>query len=204
MARTVVGTPRTQHPAWRAQNTALILAGAVEVGLQTPGLGTGAVGLATTSTVKKVAPAGGRTSLGATAWVSSARRVAQAGRATIGLSAVSAPSFTVSTGTFTHVTVTRDYDLADGSAPTGIVYFTPTEWLLNNGVTLVAAPVGAALDVNGRISISLAANTDPQTTPANSKYVVLEVITGQPERAYTVQVPHNAGPTVDLATLPTT
>lgn len=204
MARTVVVTPRTQHPAWRNPNTALILAGAVEVGLQTPGLGTATAGLATTGTVKKVAPVGGRTSLGVTAWASSTRRVAQAGRATIGLFATSEPSFTVSTGAFTHITVTRDYDLADGSAPTGIVYFTPTEWLLNNGVTLVAAPVGAALDVDGRISISLAANTDFGTTPVNSKYVVREVITGQPERAYTVQVPHNAGPTVDLATLPTT
>jgi hypothetical protein len=64
---------------------------------------------------------------------------------------------------FTYVTVTRDYDLADGEEPIGTVVFTPTAAMVNAGVTVVAAPVRAVLDTAGVLTISLAANTDPAT-----------------------------------------
>jgi hypothetical protein len=102
---------------------------------------------------------------------------------------------------FTQVTVTRDYDLATGEAPSGTVYFTPSTWLVN-GVTIPPVRVAAALDVAGQISVTLFANTDPATDPAGSYYTVLEVILGQPTRTYRVAVPHDAGSTIDLATLP--
>lgn len=102
---------------------------------------------------------------------------------------------------FTQVTVTRDYDLATGAAPSGVVYFTPSAWLVN-GVTVPPVAVAAALDTVGQITVDLFANTDPATAPAGSYYTVREVIVGQPTRTYRVVIPHNAGSTIDLSTLP--
>lgn len=102
---------------------------------------------------------------------------------------------------FTTVIVTRDYDLADGTDPTGAVTFTPTSPMVN-GVTVVAAPVAGRLDVDGRLSIELAANTDPATLPTGSYYLVKEVIAGV-SRSYYVQIRHDLGSTIDLATLDT-
>lgn len=100
---------------------------------------------------------------------------------------------------FTTVTITRDYDLADGTDPTGTVTFTPTTPMVN-GVTVVAAPVVARLDVDGMLSIELAANTDPATLPAGTAYLVEENIGGA-IRSYYVTVPHDQGSAVDLSTL---
>jgi hypothetical protein len=100
---------------------------------------------------------------------------------------------------FTTVTITRDYDLADGTDPTGTVTFTPTTPMVN-GVTVVAAAVVARLDVDGLLGIDLAANTDPATVPAGSYYLVHEVIS-EVSRSYYVQIRHDIGSTVDLATL---
>lgn len=102
---------------------------------------------------------------------------------------------------FTTVTVTRDYDLADGTDPAGTVTFTPTT-PMNNGVTVVAAPVVARLDVDGLLSIQLAANTDPATLPTGAYYLVQEVIGGA-SRSYYVQIRHDIGSTIDLSTLDT-
>lgn len=118
-----------------------------------------------------------------------------------GTGAAGAPVAT-SAGVFTHVTVSCDYDLGDGSAPTGTVYFTPSDWLVNNGVTVPAAPVAATLDVAGAIVIDLVANTDFATAPTGSYYTVSEEIFGQPRRSYRVRVPHDQGPALDLAALP--
>lgn len=102
---------------------------------------------------------------------------------------------------FTHVTITRDYDLATGAAPAGSVVFTPSAWLVNSGVTVPAAAVAARLDTTGQITVDLVANTDPATAPAGSYYTVRENIVGQPTRTYTVIIPHSAGSLVDLSGL---
>jgi hypothetical protein len=102
---------------------------------------------------------------------------------------------------FTTVTVTRDYDLADGTDPAGTVTFTPTTPMVN-GVTVVAAPVTARLDVDGLLSIQLAANTDPATAPVGTAYLVEESIAGT-TRSYYVTVPHDEGSTINLADLAT-
>jgi hypothetical protein len=121
---------------------------------------------------------------------------AVAGRVTLAIAGVhnAAPA-----GPFTHVTVTRDYDLATSAPPRGTVYFTPSEWMVNTGVTIVPAARSAALDETGTIAISLVANTDPGTTPADSYYTVREEIDGQPTRTYTMVIPHNVGPVLDLS-----
>jgi hypothetical protein len=103
---------------------------------------------------------------------------------------------------FTTVTLTRDYDLADGTDPTGTVTFTPTTPMVN-GVTVVAAPVVARLDADGLLSIELAANTDPATLPAPTGYYLVQEVIGGVARSYYVQIPHNLGSTIDLATLDT-
>jgi len=100
---------------------------------------------------------------------------------------------------FTQVTVTRDYDLATGSAPSGQVSFTPSDWLVNSGVTVPAAPVVALLDAAGKVAVVLVANTDPDTVPAGSYYLVQEDITGQPRRIYQITIPASVGGfTVDI------
>ena len=100
---------------------------------------------------------------------------------------------------FTTVTVTRDYNLADGTDPAGTVTFTPTAVMVN-GPTVVTAPVVARLDVDGLLSIQLAANTDPGTIPTGSYYLVQELIGGV-ARSYYVQIRHDAGLSVNLASL---
>ena len=100
---------------------------------------------------------------------------------------------------FTMVTITGDYDLADGLDPVGSVSFTPTDVMVN-GPTVVTVPVRAQLDVDGLISIRLAANTDPLTTPAGVQYLVTESISGV-SRSYPVQIPHNQGASLDITAL---
>lgn len=166
---------------YRSTNTIFITAAPLEVGPQVADSGTVTVGFSTRATPKKVKALTGRCAVGFGA-----------------RSGVDAES--VGLG-FTHVTVTRDYDLADGREPAGTVYFTPSDWLVNSGVIIPAAAVAAALDVNGRIVASLAANTDLATVPAGSYYTVREEIVGQPVRSYRVIVPHAFGALVDLGAL---
>lgn len=104
--------------------------------------------------------------------------------------------------TFTQITVTRDYDRPDGTDPAGFVLFQPTSPMVNDGVTVVATAQRADLDIDGLISIDLAANTDPDTTPTGTAYYVTERIVGQDVRSYYVVIPHDApGGTVDLSEL---
>lgn len=100
---------------------------------------------------------------------------------------------------FTTVTITQDYDLADGTDPTGTVSFTPTAPMVN-GPTVVAAKVTHRLDVDGLLSIELAANTDPVTAPSGVAYLVEEDIGGA-VRSYYIQVPYDGGASIALSDL---
>lgn len=102
---------------------------------------------------------------------------------------------------FTTVTVTCDYDLADGTDPAGTVSFTPTVPMIN-GTTVVAAKVTQRLDIDGILTIQLDANTDPATQPSGAAYLVEESIGGA-TRKYYVTIPHDQGSTLDLSTLAT-
>jgi hypothetical protein len=101
---------------------------------------------------------------------------------------------------FTIVTVTRDYDLADGTDPTGTVTFTPTTPMVN-GPTVVAAPVVGRLNIDGVLTIDLAANTDPTTAPSPDGYYRVDEAIGGATRSYFVQIPHDLGSSIDLSTL---
>lgn len=104
---------------------------------------------------------------------------------------------------FTTVTITNDYDLADGTDPVGTVSFTPTAPMVN-GTTVVAARVTERLNVDGMLIVELAANTDPTTQPAGAAYLVEESIGTagrEATRRYYVQIPHDQGSTVALSSL---
>ncbi|MBV9919992.1 MAG: hypothetical protein JOY78_03930 [Pseudonocardia sp.] len=97
---------------------------------------------------------------------------------------------------FTTVSVVCDYDLADGTDPTGTVSFTPSAPMIN-GITVVAAKVTERLNIDGQLRIDLAANTDPDTLPAGVTYLVEEDIGGA-HRSYRVSIPHDQGASLPL------
>lgn len=198
----MVAIPPNRHRTWRA--TAIPYIGAPPITVPDP-TGTAAAAVTSTATARKVAVQGGRcgavfaprsskrvaTPLGTVGFAATtagtAKKVAaQGGRTTAGCATV---SITPVLSPFTYVTVVRDYDLADGSSPVGEVFFTPSEWLLNNHVTVAPAAVAVALDAQGKISISLVANNNSGTTPTGSYYTVCEEIIGQPRRCYKVIIP---------------
>lgn len=188
--------------AWRGANTSLVLNAPVDAGPQAPGLGVGAVGLGGRATQKKIVAQGGQCSVAAGGRIATVRKVAQGGRLTVANTLTVEHDSVSAGGSYTYVTITRDYTLATGEAPVGVVYFTPSTWMVNNAVTIPAAPVSAVLSSEGLIQLTLAANNDVGTTPIGSHYEVREQITGQLTRIYKVAVPYNAGVTVDLSTLP--
>lgn len=103
---------------------------------------------------------------------------------------------------FTPITVTRRYLNLDLTPATGGVTFIPQVPMIN-GDTVVAAPIGGALDAEGDLSIEIAANNDPTTVPIDVSYLVREEIDHQGRREYYVVIPYDAaGGTVDLSTLP--
>lgn len=101
---------------------------------------------------------------------------------------------------FTYVTITHTFETAADLAAAGTVEFTPIV-PMHNGVTVIKKPVTATLSGVGGLSQLLAANTDPDTTPTGTVYQVTERITGQTELTYYVQVPHDAGGSIDLRDL---
>lgn len=101
---------------------------------------------------------------------------------------------------FTYVAITRTFNDAEGQAAAGAVVFTPVTPMFND-LTVVKKAVTATLTSAGVLSQLLAANTDPGTTPTGTTYRVDEKITGQPVLTYYIQVPHDAGSTLDLRAL---
>src|SRR5690242_18302395 len=101
---------------------------------------------------------------------------------------------------FTTVTLTQNYDLADGAEPSGTVTFTPTAPMSNGGKLVPAAPVTRRLDNTGSITCDLVANTDSGTLPVGAAYLVTEQINSV-SRSYYVTIPHDQGSSLILANL---
>ncbi|MFR9807051.1 hypothetical protein ACL02T_32860 [Pseudonocardia sp. RS010] len=106
---------------------------------------------------------------------------------------------------FTEITLTRDYRLAQAATEiTGLkVRLTPSAAMTNTGDTVLPIAVEATVGADGELPIAVAANTDPDTTPADTSYTVREYVPGTGySRTYSVVVPHDAASaTADLATL---
>lgn len=100
---------------------------------------------------------------------------------------------------FTQITVVGTYRLGDGTAAAGAVTFTPVV-PMRNGSTVISAPVSGQLNGSGTVTVSLAATTDPGTTPTGNTYEVVEYLNNQPAaRRYNIVVAYNGGQ-IDLAT----
>ena len=105
---------------------------------------------------------------------------------------------------FTIITVTSTYHKADSSPASGSVTFLATGTMRDtvDNVTITPAEITATLDVNGSISIELAANDDEFTTPRGITYEVTERIEDSNETKFFVTILHNSPDgTVDLADL---
>lgn len=188
---------------YRSTNTIAVQSAPITVaglGLQAPEYGVAALALGGSGKPKKIVGQGGRCTVALGGTSSKTRVVAQKGTVALGLRGDAQQTARSVPRSFSHVTITRDYDLATGEAPTGAVYFTPSAWLKNNLVMVAPATVSVALDAEGKISIHLAANNDPDTTPTGSYYTACEEIIGQPRRCYKVILPCDQ-PTFDLAFL---
>lgn len=187
---------------YRSTNTIIVTSGPVEVGPQAAGGGVAGLGLAGRGSVTKKVAQTGSTGVGISGRNATTRVVSQSGRTSLGLVTEAELGAAEVSGSFTHQTLIRDYALATGEAPIGVVYFTPSEWMVNAGVTVPSVPVAAAVSSEGRIQLTLAANDDIGTAPADVSYEVREEIIGQPTRIYNVVVHYDADSPIDLATLP--
>lgn len=101
---------------------------------------------------------------------------------------------------FTYVTITHTFETAADLSAGGTIDFTPIT-PMHNGVTVVKKTIIASLSGSGVLSQMLAANTDPDTVPVGTVYEVTERITGQTPLTYYIQVPHDAGSSIDLRSL---
>jgi hypothetical protein len=92
------------------------------------------------------------------------------------------------------------YRLADGTVPRARIVATPYV-PMTNVVEIPALPIMIPLDVNGLAQRTIAATTDPGTTPAGNAYRFRIEVDGYPVHQFLAAVPHNAGSTVDISSL---
>ncbi|ALG06864.1 hypothetical protein [Kibdelosporangium phytohabitans] len=96
-------------------------------------------------------------------------------------------------GSITMVQVVEDYRRADGTVPVGAVTFIPAVRSTVAGSSIIVEPVTVAL-VDGQLAISLAWQGDPNLTPRDWTYTVVEAIGGE-TRTRTISLP-SSGPVV--------
>lgn len=103
---------------------------------------------------------------------------------------------------FTMVTLTvgAGYRTALGDVPLTRIRATPLVEM-TNGVKTVAQEVIMPIAANGSTTRTLAATTDPATTPAGNAYSFVVESDGRPVRQFVATVPHNAGSTVAVDSL---
>jgi hypothetical protein len=106
-------------------------------------------------------------------------------------------------GNLNTVTVVGKYVLLNGQAASGTVTFKSTTVLVDAAAHEVVMPVDitASLDGTGSISLDLPATNDPDISPSNFTYTVVENITGTTGRTYSIQVPYNTSGNLDLSTI---
>lgn len=101
----------------------------------------------------------------------------------------------------TYITITGQYQGITGQPGAGWVRFTPVPALRVPGSAISEGYTRVTLDGTGAFAVPLLANTDPTVQPAGSYYVVSEAVNGR-RREYAVRVPHDAGATLALSSLP--
>ena len=105
---------------------------------------------------------------------------------------------------FTIITVTATYQKADSTPASGSVTFLASGTMrdTDSDVTITPAEITATLDVNGSISVELAANDGEFTTPRGVTYEVTERIEDSNEaKSFITILSNSPDGTVDLADL---
>jgi hypothetical protein len=105
------------------------------------------------------------------------------------------------------ITVSHTFQNIDGTAASGTVVFRLSDRITNGGISYdPAVPMHSTLNSSGQLSVTLPANNDPGTTPANTYYEVALMLNGSASGgvgdSVMVLLPYNApGGTIDLGTL---
>lgn len=94
---------------------------------------------------------------------------------------------------FTTVTITHQFQNADGSPAIGEVEFSLTKGMTNSGLTILPIAVTADLDGEGNLSQTLVSNLDAGTNPQDSYWRVDLRLTGIEPQTYFIQVPVGSG-----------
>ena len=94
------------------------------------------------------------------------------------------------------------YRRADGAIPRARIRVTPLV-PMTNGVVTVDQEVTVPLTSAGVGTKTIAATTDPATTPAGNAYRFRVEVDGYTVQQFIAAVPHNAGSQVDVSTLTT-
>lgn len=72
---------------------------------------------------------------------------------------------------------------------------------MTNGTTTIATEVVIPIATNGATTKTLAATTDPATTPAGNAYRIVIEAGGRMVQSFIAAIPHNAGSTVNVSDL---
>lgn len=102
------------------------------------------------------------------------------------------------------ITVTGQYLYLDGTPAVGTVSFLNSTVIVNAAADEIVVPklVTVTLDATGSFSVELPATNDPDFTPQNFTYTVIERIEGRLDRKYAVHIPvESVGATVDMSEL---
>lgn len=102
---------------------------------------------------------------------------------------------------FTTQTITHTFTNCDGTPASGSVTFRLTKRMTNSGSTIGPGTVTGTLNGTGQLSVSLFANDDTATFPADAQWMVNIRILGWDAEQYAVTVPHSASSPIDLGTL---
>lgn len=102
---------------------------------------------------------------------------------------------------FTQRTITHTFTMPDGTAGSGSVTFQLSKRMSQPGQTILPGEVTGTL-ASGALSVSLAANNDPTTVPADAEWLVTFRMQGEgPLGPYAITVPASGSGDIDLYTL---
>lgn len=104
-------------------------------------------------------------------------------------------------GNLTTITVTATYLTAIGAPCSGQIIFSLDYPIADaTGASfLYSSDTTETLDANGHLSITLACTDNASISPEPFTYRVTEKISGSPQRVYSISLPSNLAPTVDLS-----
>jgi hypothetical protein len=101
---------------------------------------------------------------------------------------------------FSAASVTHSFENADGTPASGVIEFSLTARIANNGISIAPNSVTYALDSSGNLNALLTSNVDAATVPQTTQWRVDFRILGAPLETDFIIVPSGGG-SVDLGSL---